>query len=149
MLNNMNLSQLPKIVKRSAKRLGRGIGSGKGGHTSSRGQKGQKSREKIPINFEGMKTKKSLIKKLPFLRGKSKFKSWADKPYVINLKDLADWPVKAEVTVENLVKAKIVPVTALQTGVKLLGVGKLKEKLIISIPTSKSASKLVDTKQEK
>lgn len=67
--------KLPKIKTKSKKRLGRGIGSGKGGHTSSRGQKGQKSRGSINILFEGMKMKKSLIKRLPLQRGKGKFKS--------------------------------------------------------------------------
>lgn len=55
------------------KRLGRGYGSGKGGHTSGRGQKGQKSRTNIHILFEGLKVKKSTIKKFPLLRGKGKF----------------------------------------------------------------------------
>lgn len=56
-----------------AKRLGRGYGSGKGGHTSGRGQKGQKSRTKMHILFEGLKVKKSTLKKFPLLRGKGKF----------------------------------------------------------------------------
>jgi len=65
--------QLPKIVQRSKKRVGRGVGSGKGSHTSGRGQKGQKSRNHVSVLFEGMKTKKSLLKRLPLLRGKGKF----------------------------------------------------------------------------
>lgn len=65
--------RLPKIVGKKLKRLGRGMGSGKGSHTSSRGQKGQKSKGGIHILFEGMKVKKSLIKRLPKLRGKGKF----------------------------------------------------------------------------
>lgn len=68
----MNI-RLPKVNQRKSKRLGRGIGSGKGGHTSSRGQKGQKSRDGISVLFEGMKMKKSLIKRLPLRRGKGKF----------------------------------------------------------------------------
>lgn len=135
----MKLNQLPSIVKRSQKRVGRGIGSGKGGHTSSRGQKGQKSRESIPLIFEGMKMKKSLIKRLPFLRGKAKFKSWGVKPFVINLSDLADWPAKTEVTVENLIKRGVIP--PFTKSVKLLGTGSLKEKLIIKIPTSATVAK--------
>lgn len=67
--------RLPKVITKRKKILGRGIGSGKGGHTSSRGQKGQKSRGGVHILFEGMKTKKSLIKRLPFMRGKGKFKT--------------------------------------------------------------------------
>lgn len=67
--------KLPKVSLRPKKRLGRGIGSGKGGHTSGRGQKGQKSRGKIGILFEGVKVKKSLLKRLPLMRGKGKFHS--------------------------------------------------------------------------
>lgn len=49
------------------------MGSGKGSHTSGRGQKGQRSRSRIGILFEGMKMKKSLLKRLPLMRGKGKF----------------------------------------------------------------------------
>ena len=64
---------LPKVVTKSKKRVGRGRGSGKGGHTVGRGQKGQKTRGKIAVLFEGMKVKKSLLKRLPLARGKGKF----------------------------------------------------------------------------
>lgn len=49
------------------------MGSGKGSHTVGRGQKGQKSRGSVPVIFEGMKMKKSLIKRLPKMRGKGIF----------------------------------------------------------------------------
>lgn len=65
---------LPKVVMRGDKRVGRGLGSGRGGHTVGRGQKGQKSREKVSISFFGTKVKKSLLKKLPMQRGKGKLK---------------------------------------------------------------------------
>lgn len=65
---------LSKIVKRGKKRVGRGAGSGKGSHTVGKGQKGQKSREKVSINFFGTKMKKSLLKRLPFQRGKGRLK---------------------------------------------------------------------------
>jgi large subunit ribosomal protein L15 len=65
---------LVKTVTTKGKRLGRGYGSGKGGHTSGRGQKGQKSRGNMGILFEGVKVKKSFFKRLPLLRGKGKFK---------------------------------------------------------------------------
>ena len=50
------------------KRLGRGYGSGKGGHTSSRGQKGQKSRTDVHVLFEGLKVKNLLLKISTFKR---------------------------------------------------------------------------------
>ncbi|MCY4159094.1 MAG: 50S ribosomal protein L15 [Bacteroidetes bacterium] len=54
----MNLATLKpaKGSTRPNKRLGRGVGSGKGGHSSSRGNKGQKSRtgnHRMPSWFEG------------------------------------------------------------------------------------------------
>src|SRR3989339_1977927 len=71
----MKLHEKTKLVARSSKRLGRGYGSGKGGHTSSRGQKGQKSRtgSKVPLWFEGGAL--PLSKRIPMWRGKGRFKS--------------------------------------------------------------------------
>lgn len=65
--------RLPKVITKKRKRVGRGMGSGKGSHTSGRGQKGQKARGSVSILFEGMKMKKSLLKRLPLMRGKGKF----------------------------------------------------------------------------
>jgi large subunit ribosomal protein L15 len=65
--------RLPKVIAKSKKRVGRGMGSGKGSHTVGRGQKGQKTRRKIGVLFEGVKMKKSLLKRLPLMRGKGKF----------------------------------------------------------------------------
>ena len=48
----MKLNSLDKISARSDKRVGRGIGSGKG-KTSGRGTKGQKARGKILLAFIG------------------------------------------------------------------------------------------------
>lgn len=69
------LSSITKITTKSSQRLGRGYGSGKGGHTSSRGQKGQKSRvgSKVPLWFEGGSL--PLSKRIPMWRGKGRFKS--------------------------------------------------------------------------
>lgn len=50
----MDLSKLSSLKsKKSKKRVGRGIGSGKGGHTTGRGNKGQKARGKVRPTFEG------------------------------------------------------------------------------------------------
>ncbi len=68
----MSTMRIAKVVTRRSKRMGLGYGSGKGGHTTGRGQKGQKARRTINIIFEGYKMKKSLIKRLPKLRGKAK-----------------------------------------------------------------------------
>ncbi len=54
----MNLSTLKPAsgATKARRRLGRGVGSGKGGHSSTRGNKGQKSRtgnNRMPAWFEG------------------------------------------------------------------------------------------------
>jgi large subunit ribosomal protein L15 len=64
------LNNLPKTTTKQQKRVGRGIGSGVGGHTTGKGAKGDKVRGKTKLTFDGTKIKKSWIKRLPFLRGK-------------------------------------------------------------------------------
>ena len=68
------MNNLPKVVGKRKKRVGRGYGSGKGGHTTGRGQKGQKARGSKHVLFEGLKVKKSMLKRVPLMRGKGKFK---------------------------------------------------------------------------
>ncbi len=132
-----------KVKTRSKKRLGRGYGSGKGGHTSSRGQKGQKSRGSVGILFEGLKVRKSLLNRLPLMRGKGKFHAKA-KPVIINLEVLNLLKDGAVVTIETLAKAGIVKESHAQTyGVKILGNGKLTKKLEVALPVSGSAAKKI------
>jgi large subunit ribosomal protein L15 len=136
--------KLPKTVTRRKKTLGRGIGSGKGGHTSSRGQKGQKSRGKVDILFEGMKTKKSLIKRLPLQRGKGKFRA-GKKPMLVKLKYLDLLASGSKITLDLLIKEKIVSAKdARQFGVKILGNGGVTKKFTIEVPISHSAQKAVE-----
>ena len=59
----MELHKLSRIVAGKKKRVGRGYGSGKGGHTTGRGAKGQKIRGRIPAIFEGGQL--PLIRRLP------------------------------------------------------------------------------------
>lgn len=137
----MKLNKLPKITGGSKKRVGRGYGSGKGGHTSGRGTKGQKARGKIPLIFEGTKFKKSLIKRLPFLRGRNKLKSWGRDVAIINLDKLADWPEKTPVTTENLIKKGLMRQGEVA---KILGGGKISKALTIKVAVSASAGKLIE-----
>lgn len=132
--------KLAKIVARRKKRLGRGAGSGKGFHTVGRGQKGQKSRTKVHILFEGFKMKKSLLRRLPMQRGMGKFKPLSQKPLVINLEVLNLLPDGSKVDINTLVKAGIVNAAdAKKYGVKILGKGKLTKKLTINLPISQKA----------
>jgi large subunit ribosomal protein L15 len=134
------LNKLPKVLGKQVKRLGRGYGSGKGGHTSSRGQKGQKSRGSVGIIFEGMKMKKSLIKRLPLQRGKGKFKAEM-KPEIVKTSALKDLAAGTKVTLELLIKEGMVDAQrAKDYGVKILKDVELTKKLVFEVPTSKSVS---------
>lgn len=138
------MNNLPKVNKKSKKRVGRGYGSGKGGHTAGRGQKGQKSRSNIHILFEGVKVKKSLIKRLPLKRGKGKF-SAKKKPIIVKTDYLNIFSSGSKINLESLVKNGIVnEKEAKEYGVKILGNGKVDKKLTVAVPISKSAAKVVE-----
>jgi large subunit ribosomal protein L15 len=81
----------------SIKRVGRGQGSGMG-KTSTRGQKGQKSRSgyKQKRNFEG--GQQPLAKRLP----KIGFFSRVTKPYSINVDKVKQVAELSEITVESI-----------------------------------------------
>jgi large subunit ribosomal protein L15 len=140
-----------KIVDKSKKRRGRGYGSGKGGHTTGRGQKGQKSRGSIGVVFEGFKVRKSLIKRLPQIRGKMKNKP-GQTPVIVNLQDLEKLPAGSKITIDLLIKNDLVDEReARKRGVKILGKGNLKKKMSTNLPMSEKAAKKIDTikKEEK
>lgn len=66
------LNQLASITSKAKKRVGRGYGSGKGGHNSGKGTKGQNSRRGGGVAqwFEGGQL--PIIKRMPMMRGKSR-----------------------------------------------------------------------------
>ncbi|HJX46037.1 MAG TPA: uL15 family ribosomal protein [Patescibacteria group bacterium] len=135
---------LVKTVAKGKRRIGRGHGSGRGAHTVGRGQKGQKSRGKINIIFEGVKVKKSFIKRLPLRRGKGKFKA-GKKPLIVKLAYLDILPTGSKVDINLLVKHGIVKEDdAKKFGVKILGDGGLIKKFSVAIPISKSAAKKIE-----
>lgn len=126
----MYLEEIKKRKNRimKAKRLGRGYGSGSGGHTVGRGQKGQKSRSghKSLISFEGGN--------VPFYRRMPKYKGFNNKfkieNAVVNLDILEENFKNGEViTVELLKKKGLVRANASQ--VKILSNGEIKKKLVI------------------
>lgn len=135
---------LPKITQRKKKRLGRGYGSGKGGHTVGRGAKGFKARSKVGLTFAGTKIKKSFLKNLPLQRGKGKFKPLQAGPVVVNLKYLNLFSSGSVVDLKSLVKQGIINTKeAKSRGVKILGDGELKIKLKVKLPCSKGAAKKI------
>lgn len=131
--------KLQKLVRRPKKRLGRGHGSGKV-KTSGRGTKGQRARGKIRLGFEGGQL--ALIKRLPLLRGKDRNKGRSGKAYPLSVEKLNKLPGGTNVTLETLVKYHMIDAAVKK--VKILGGGTLEVKLIIAVPVSKSARKVIE-----
>ena len=132
--------KLLKTVQKGKKRVGRGVGSGKGSHTAGRGQKGQKSMGDIHVLFEGLKMKKSFLKRLPLQRGKGKFHA-KSKPLTLSLSKLESLKDGSVITLDLLIKENLVDAKkATKFGVKILG-GKTTKKFTFEVPTSKSVLK--------
>jgi len=116
----MNLSNLPSLKnKKKKKRVGRGYGSGKGGHTTGRGQKGQKARS-------GGTAKKT--------RDYGKEKGFVppnrQEPEVLNVQKLNVFEDGEVITPEVLVKQGLIKKVP-KAGVKILGRGKLEKNLTV------------------
>jgi len=138
------LNNLSKTTSKQLKRRGRGIGSGVGGHTTGRGNKGDNSRGKTKLTFDGSKIKKGWIKRLPFLRGKHRTNRMSEYS-LITLGQLDKW-FKAGETVDATSisqKAKISQKN-LGTNIKVLSRGKLTKALIFKgLNFSKKASEQI------
>lgn len=126
----MELHTLEKHkLDRNKKRVGRGRGSGKGGHTVGKGQKGQKSRKgaKPNLGFEGGQS--PLYKKLPQIGG---FRNpTAKEVYIVKLDVFNSFKDGDEVSPIDLVRngtLKNIPLG----GVKILSDGELTKKVVLS-----------------
>src|ERR687888_51991 len=137
MAEQLNLSSLkPAQARKDRKRIGRGLGSGKGRY-SGRGIKGQKARSgshKMPAEFEGGQTR--IFMRLPKLRGNTSKDAMPIGPFrtttvPVNVAALDAFDDGAEVTPESLVEKGVIKNT--RTDVKLLGQGDLKKKLTVRV----------------
>lgn len=134
----MNLNNLPQLVKRPKKRLGRGHGSGKV-KTAGRGTKGQKARGSMPLGFEGGQS--PLIRRLPYLRGKGRNQSTRPKAFPLPVGILRAIPKGATVTLETLKKYRMIDAEV--SRVKILGRSELSVALTVKVPCSKSAKETI------
>ena len=137
MAEPLNLSSLkPAQARKERKRIGRGLGSGKGRY-SGRGIKGQKSRSgshKMRVGFEGGQM--PLYMRLGKQRGSTSKDAMPIGPFrtstvPVNVGALDRFDNGAEVTPESLVEAGVIKNT--KTDVKLLGNGELKKKLTVRV----------------
>ena len=121
-----------------SKRLGRGIGSGKG-KTSGKGVKGQKAREGVALNgFEGGQL--PIYRRLP----KRGFHNLFRKEYApVNLgtiqQAIADGKLGAEVTEASLAAAGLVRLGKL-AGVRLLANGEVTSAITVTVSGASAAA---------
>jgi large subunit ribosomal protein L15 len=137
MADDLNLSNLkPAQARRDRKRIGRGLGSGKGRY-SGRGIKGQKARSgshKMRPGFEGGQN--PLYMRLGKQRGPYSKDAMPMGPHrtftqPVNLRDLeARFDDGAEVTLEALIEKGVIKNT--KVDVKVLGSGDLTKKLTVT-----------------
>lgn len=150
----ITLKNLTKVNKRSKRKIvGRGYGSGKGGHTSGRGSKGQKSRSGYTAPskvFEGGQT--PLGRRLPKLRGISQSGRGSLRGYfrikkdnvIINLNALDKKFEEGEINPDTVFNKGLVKKSK-KANIKILGGGVLKKKFIIKgIRVSKSAKEKIE-----
>ena len=131
----MKLNSLNSKKAKLKKRLGRGIGSGKG-KTCGRGHKGQKSRSGVAIkNFEGGQM--PLYRRLP-KRGFKSFNNQVKKSVaIINLSKIQEILEKKKILPNSKLNLstlqKIQLVNKKYSKLKLLGSGDIKEKFDVEI----------------
>ena len=144
----MKLNELRdhKGATSNSKRVGRGIGSGKG-KTCGSGHKGQKARTGVAINgFEGGQM--PLYRRLP-KRGFTSHKSQIKKVSTIDLDDINNLITKGKVkTTDILDKQKMIELGVISKNkkilLKVLGTGELKSKIKINVDMySKSAAEKI------
>jgi large subunit ribosomal protein L15 len=133
----LSLSNLqPAQARVDRKRVGRGLGSGKGRY-SGRGIKGQKSRSgshKMRAGFEGGQM--PIYMRIGKLRGSTSKDAYPVGPFrthtqPVNIRDLGKFEAGDVVTPEALVEKGILKNT--KTDVKLLGVGTIGKRLTIRV----------------
>jgi large subunit ribosomal protein L15 len=145
MAGDLNLSNLqPAQPRKDRKRVGRGMGSGKGRY-SGRGIKGQKSRagsHAMRAGFEGGQM--PLHMRTAKLRGNTSKDAMPVGPFrtytqPVNLRDLDRFDAGEEVTPESL-KAKGL-IRSIRKDVKLLGVGELSKQLTITVHAASATAR--------
>ena len=126
--------------KHNKKRVGRGIGSGKG-KTSGKGHKGQKARSGVAIKgFEGGQM--PLHRRLP----KHGFNNIFRKQYtIIGLDDLQKAIDEGKIDNKKIINAKVLKdngvINRIKDGIKLLGNGSINSKIEIEVTAASGSAK--------
>src|SRR5436190_2702880 len=145
MAEPLNLSSLkPAQDRKTRKRVGRGLGSGKGRY-SGRGIKGQKSRSgshKMRAGFEGGQM--PIYMRIGKLRGSTSKDAMPVGPFrtqtvPVNVRDLDRFEAGEEVTPESLVEKRLIKNTRID--IKLLGTGEVTKALTVRVHRVSSAAR--------
>src|SRR5881275_1766234 len=145
MPDDLNLSNLkPAQARKDRKRVGRGLGSGKGRY-SGRGIKGQKSRagsHKMRAGFEGGQM--PVYMRMGKQRGSTSKDAMPIGPFrtstiPVNVAALDRFDAGAEVTPESLVEAGVIKNT--KVDVKVLGNGEITKKLTVRVHAISAAAR--------
>lgn len=143
----MLLATLPKSTSRSKKRLGRGYGSGVGGHTVGRGQKGQKTRGTMPVWFEGGQL--PIVRRTPFIKGKHRFQSINLQPIAVNLDFLNKFEDGTVIDAALLARSLKLSEKDAKPGFKIVATGKLEKALEVKVLATAGAQKLIEAAKGK
>lgn len=140
----MYLDSVPKRKNRKGKRkrLGRGYGSGVGGHTVGRGMKGQKSRtgHKSLVGFEGGNV--PFFRRMPKLKG-FKSRSKID-TQVVNVGTISEHFKSGEKITEDKLKERGL-IRKRAKDIKILGKGEINKKIEIEgVKMSPSAREKIE-----
>lgn len=131
----MNLNSLIKLTGRDKKRVGRGIGSGKG-KTAGRGTKGQNSRSGggVKVGFEGGQMK--ITQRIPKLKGFKKFNQIKFQPVNISSLNIFSGKVtKKDMHEKGIILDPLKPV-------KILANGKIEKALEIDADAVSATAKV-------
>ncbi|MDO8498972.1 MAG: 50S ribosomal protein L15 [bacterium] len=133
----MKLHKLLKVTGKTKKRLGRGLGSGKG-KTATRGTKGQKAREKVAIGFIGGTL--PLYKKIPYRRGLGNPKR-SRKMVPLPLAKLGGFKSQSSIDLQALIEKGLVgEKEARFRGVKVVNGGEITVALKVNLPVTTAAA---------
>lgn len=145
----MIIKQKSLKTKTKKRRVGRGYGSGKGGHTSGRGMKGQRSRS----GFKRQKAwlREANINSLPKLRGigkrsnRKRYEKAKLNSFVLNVSDL-DKLRDGEVVTQSFLKSRgLIKSRSKKVDIKILGEGNISKKITVKgIKTSEMAQEKIE-----
>lgn len=135
-MKRLNDLKPPEGSRQEATRRGRGYGSGKGGHESGRGTKGQNARSggKQRVGFEGGQT--PIWRRFPkhgFTNPTKTDLQW------VNVHQLNRFEEGEEVTPQTLMDAGLID--GVRDGLKILGKGELRKKLTVKAHQFSSGAK--------